>query len=462
MAQKVTPNLVFTVIRHEPELIAPSKPTPHEFKLLSDIDDQHSLRFHFPVVQFYPSNKENVHSDPVKVIRDALAEALVFYYPFAGRLREVSGGKLVVDCTGEGVLFIEADADVTMEQFGEALHPPFPCVEELLYNVPGSDGILNSPLLLIQVTRLLCGGFIFALRLNHTMSDALGLVQFMMAIGEIARGAHTLSVQPVWQRELLNARDPPHVTCTHHEYDEVANTKDTIASLLVDVDYRSFTFGPTELLALRKLVPKHLSKCSTFDVLTACLWRCRTIALQLDPDEEVRFLCLVNARGRLDMWLPAGYYGNAFVIPAAISTVKKLSQNSLGYALELVMKAKSSVTTEYVRSVADLMVTRGRPPLQAAGSWLVSDFTRVGLRDVDFGWGKAVYGGMATGRVGDIPGLFNFFVPFRNNKGENVVVVPLCLPAAAMERFVKVLGSMLVGKHQLVNGTASCQIKSVL
>ncbi|KAM7489477.1 hypothetical protein LguiB_026961 [Lonicera macranthoides] len=462
MAQKVTPNLVFAVRRHEPELIAPSKPTPHEFKLLSDFDDQHSLRIQIPVLQFYPSNKENVHSDPVKVIRDALADVLVFYYPFAGRLREVSGGKLVVDCTGEGVLFIEADADVRMEQFGEALHPPFPCVEELLYNVPGSDGILNSPLLLIQVTRLLCGGFIFALRLNHTMSDGLGLVQFMMAIGEIARGAHTLSVQPVWQRELLNARDPPRVTCTHHEYDEVANTKDTIASLLVDVDHRSFTFGPTELLALRKLVPKHLSKCSTFDILTACLWRCRTIALQLDPDEEVRFLGIVNARGRLDMSLPAGYYGNAFVFPAAVSTVKKLSQNSLGYALELVMTAKSSVTTEYVRSVADLMVTRGRPPLQAAGSWLVSDLTRVGSRDVDFGWGKAVYGGVATGWVGDIPGLINFFVPFRNNKGENVVVVPLCLPAAAMERFVKVLGSMLVGNHQLVNGTASCQIISAL
>ncbi|KAM7510637.1 hypothetical protein LguiB_009512 [Lonicera macranthoides] len=366
-------------------------------------------------------NKENVHSDPVKVIRDALAEALVFYYPFAGRLREVSGGKLVVDCTGEGVLFIEADADVRMEQFGEALHPPFPCVEELLYNVPSSDGILNSPLLLIQVTRLLCRGFIFALCLNHTMSDALGLVQFMMAIGEIARGAHTQSVQPVWQRELLNARDPPRVTCTHHEYDEVASTKDTIASLLVDVDYRSFTFGPTEF------------------------WPFASLSLHTYP--SVRFLCLVNARSRLDMLLPAGYYGNAFVFPAAISTIKNLSQNSLGYALELVMKAKSCVTTEYVRSVADLMVTRGRPPLQAAGSWLVSDFTRVGLRDVDFGWGKAVYGGMATGRVGDIPGLFNLFVPFRDNKGENVVVVPLCLPAAAMERFVKVLGSSIMSQY---------------
>lgn len=87
----------------------------------------------------------------MKVIRDAIAESLVFYYPFAGRLREGPGRKLMVDCTGEGVVFIEADADVTLSEFGDALQPPFPCLEELLYDVPGSAGVLNCPLLLIQV-----------------------------------------------------------------------------------------------------------------------------------------------------------------------------------------------------------------------------------------------------------------------------------------------------------------------
>ena len=86
----------------------------------------------------------------MKVIREALAQTLVFYYPFAGRLREGPGRKLVVECTGEGMMFIEADADVTLEQFGNALQPPFPCLEELLFDVPGSGGVLNCPLLLIQ------------------------------------------------------------------------------------------------------------------------------------------------------------------------------------------------------------------------------------------------------------------------------------------------------------------------
>jgi len=144
-------SLVFTVKRREPELITPSKPTPHEIKLLSDIDDQDSLRWQVPGIQFYNYDPNMEEKDPVDVIRKALAKTLVFYYPFAGRLREGLGRKLMVDCNGEGALFIEADADVTLKQFGDALHPPFPCIDELLYDVPGSSDVINTPLLLIQV-----------------------------------------------------------------------------------------------------------------------------------------------------------------------------------------------------------------------------------------------------------------------------------------------------------------------
>ncbi|KAJ0511522.1 putative benzyl alcohol O-benzoyltransferase [Helianthus annuus] len=152
MTQQITTTpLTFTVRRHPPELIVPAKPTPRELKPLSDIDDQEGLRFHIPFFHIYGSNPKMGNKNPVSVIREALAKALVFYYPFAGRLKEGQGRKLMVDCSGEGVLFIEAEADVTLKQFGVELQPPFPCREELLYDVPGSSGILDSPLLLIQV-----------------------------------------------------------------------------------------------------------------------------------------------------------------------------------------------------------------------------------------------------------------------------------------------------------------------
>ncbi|KAK4714123.1 hypothetical protein R3W88_020030 [Solanum pinnatisectum] len=439
--------LVFTVRRRKAELITPAKPTPRETKFLSDIDDQEGLRFQIPVINFYRNDSDystGGNHDPVKVIKKAIAETLVFYYPFAGRLREGNGRKLMVDCTGEGVMFVEADADVTLEEFGDELQPPFPCLEELLYDVPGSAGVLNCPLLLIQVTRLKCGGFIFALRLNHTMSDAAGLVHFMTAVGEMARGASVPSTLPVWCRELLNSRNPPRVTCTHHEYDEVPDTKGTIIPLDGMV-HKSFFFGPSEVSALRRFIPPHLRKSSTFELLTSVLWRCRTISLKPDPEEEVRVLCIVNARSKFNPPLPNGFYGNAFAFPVAVTTAAKLCKNPLGYALELVKKAKSDVTDEYMKSVADLMVMKGRPHFTVVRTYLVSDVTRAGFGEVDFGWGKAVYGGPAKGGVGAIPGVASFYIPFKNKNGENGIVVPVCLPAFAMEIFVEELDGMLKG-----------------
>ncbi|KAJ4951315.1 hypothetical protein NE237_028147 [Protea cynaroides] len=428
--------LVFTVRRREPELVAPAKPTPHEFKFLSNIDDQQTLRFQIPVIQIYQNEPAMRGQDPVKVIRKAIAETLVFYYPFAGRLRKGPGRKLVVDCTGEGIMFIEADASVRLEQFGDALQPPFPCLDELLYDVPGSSAILGCPLLLIQVTRLMCGGFIFALRLNHTMSDASGLVQFMSAVGEIARGAQMPSVSPVWERVLFQPRDPPRVTFLHREYDEMPNSKATLIPP-DDMVFRSFFFGPTDVAALRKHVPLHLRTCSTFEVLTACLWRCRTIAIQPDPEEDVRVIFVVNARAKFEPPLPVGYYGNALANTVAISSAAKLCKNPVGYALELVKRAKANVTEEYMRSLVDLIALKGPPPITFVRTYVVSDLRGAGFKEVDFGWGQPVYGGPALVK------MTSFYIPFRNNKGEDGIVVTFYLTRPAMERFEKEIESMI-------------------
>ena len=144
-------SLVFKVERSEPVLIAPAKPTPYEIKNLSDIDDQKGFRFQIPSVLIYRNVVGMEGRDPIKIIRDAIAKALIYYYPFAGRLREGRNHKLMVECTGEGVMFIEANAHVRLDEFGDVLKPPFPCMHDLLSNIPGSDGTLDCPLVLIQV-----------------------------------------------------------------------------------------------------------------------------------------------------------------------------------------------------------------------------------------------------------------------------------------------------------------------
>ncbi|CAN1246247.1 Benzyl alcohol O-benzoyltransferase [Linum grandiflorum] len=176
----------------------------------------------------------------------------------------------------------------------------------------------------------------------------------------------------------------------------------------------SFLFGPTEITALRHCVHTP-TRASRFEILAACLWKCRTAALEPDdPNQEMRMILPVNSRGRLvNPPLPKGYYGNAQALPVAVAPAHELCQKPLAYALDLVRKAKSKVKDEYMKSVAD---------------------------KVDFGWGEAVYGGP----IGPDPARVTNFCMLAGSNKEGIVLIS-SLPVVAMERFVKELESMLHG-----------------
>lgn len=286
-----------------------------------------------------------------------------------------------------------------------------------------------------------------AIFLNHTMSDAAGIVQFMSAVGELARGAEAPAIIPVWQRNILSARNPPRVTCTHHEYGTHLVYGDTTEGSLIPPDNmveRSFLFTGTDISALCSSIPQHLGLFTSFEIAVACTWRCRAISLSLDPNEEIRISCLVNCRKRFDPPLPAGYYGNAIVYPAAVTTAARLSRNPFHYAVELVRSAKAQATEEYVKSVADLMVMSGRPAFRAAGTYMVSDLRWAGFGEVDFGWGTAAYGGLAQCGIDLAPGVVSYALPYKDAKG---MVVTMCLPPNAMDKFINELHKLL-GKER--------------
>ncbi|KAG6571217.1 Benzyl alcohol O-benzoyltransferase, partial [Cucurbita argyrosperma subsp. sororia] len=122
--------------------------------------------------------------------------------------------------------------------------------------------------------------------------------------------------------------------------------------------HRFIFFSPLQITALRQTLPIHLRHCSSFELIAAYVWCLRTIALQLSPKEEVRFLCIMNLRSKINS-LSLGYYGNAFVFPTQLTTATMLCRNPLGYAVELIRKAKAKMTKEYIRSVVDFIVIRG-------------------------------------------------------------------------------------------------------
>lgn len=451
----------FPIHRRQTILVPPAVPTPAEKKPLSDVDDQDLLRTHTSFVFLYPHRPSMAGRDPADVIRRALSGALVHYYPLAGRVREGPRRKLYVECTGgggaEGVIFIVADAEVRLDQLGPAPSPPFPCMDELLYISPEWEGVVGTPLVVVQVTRLACMGFVLAVRVNHALADAKGVAIFLTAIGEIARGAHAPAVPPVWRRELLSARTPPRVTGVHHGYNDfvpAADDNDEYGSggahaMAEDENlHHSFFFGAKEVAAVRR----HLNgaSCSTFDAIAAGIWKCWAAAWDFDAGDEVRLYFAVDARRKLrQITLGDGYYGNVIVVPAAVATAGELRRSPGSRAVELVRGVKGMVDEEYVRSLADLMEVEGRPAMELDRAYCTSDLTRSGLDQVDFGWGEPVYAGPTMG------GSFGFMSwtyhgRVRNEKGEEGVLVPLCFPRRVMDRFKVELHNMITSGANLV------------
>ncbi|PUZ69717.1 hypothetical protein GQ55_2G133900 [Panicum hallii var. hallii] len=440
------PSLItFPVRRGERQLVGPARPTPYVFKMLSDIDDQDVLRFYRSGIFFYRSNASKAALDPVKVIKSALAEALVHFYPLAGRLRELQPTrKLVVECTGEGVVFVEADADVRMDDLGDSLAPPVPCYDKLLCEPESPTAfVVDRPLIYVQVTRLRCGGFIFGFQICHCMADGMGIVQFLTALTECARGVPGAPiVRPVWERELLTASWPPEITHDHQEYAPLPNPGKDMVTPSDVFAHHAFFFGPSEIDAIRSQAPPTLrSTASRFDLVGAFMWRCRTAALGFDPDDAVRLHIFVNARvrNRSRRTVPTGYYGNAFAFAAASAPAGELCRRPLGYALQLLVEAKARASQEgYVQSVASFNAAHRRPPFPKARTYLISDVTQAGLLAVDFGWGRPLYGGPATTM------LATFHQEGRNEAGEAGILVPIRLPTLAMERLKQQLRKELL------------------
>ena len=73
---------------------------------------------------------------------------MVDYYPFTRRLRNADKGKIIVDCIVQGVLLVEVDTDISLEEFGD-LSPPIPHALEFINNAQVSDPLIDSPFLLL-------------------------------------------------------------------------------------------------------------------------------------------------------------------------------------------------------------------------------------------------------------------------------------------------------------------------
>jgi benzyl alcohol O-benzoyltransferase len=291
-----------------------------------------------------------------------------------------------------------------------------------------------------QVTRFKCGGFAIGVSICHNMADAFGVIQFLKCVTDLARGDEHPAVLPVWDRELLTARNPPDLTSL--PFVQESHESSPVQPMAMDKMVGCyFLFGPREIAALRSQVTE---PATNFELITAAMWMCRAEAIALalgcgsagsqQQRASSSLLITMNVRGKAKLTppLPRGFYGNGFVF---VEAELRGATRSLGGTVELVQKAKRGMTEEYVKSMVDLFSLGGAAPYAQGWTFVVSDITRIGEDELDLGWAERVAGGVPIVGNDDATKMVSYQMRCKNADDEDCVVASMYLPEPAMNKF---------------------------
>lgn len=432
-------------------MIKPTEPTWKGVLPLSEWDIVGTIT-HIPTIYFYqPSNEWlNQPQTITNTLKGSLSKALVPFYPLAGRLQWLEGGRLQLICNSEGVKFIEAESQFKLQEFGD--FTPSPLYNYLIPSVDYSLSINEIPPLLVQLTRFSCGAICLSLNISHAVVDGQSALHFISEWSRLARG-EPIEIVPFLNRTLLKAGELPiGIPCLNHsEFNHpplLLGQSDNIEERKKKTTIALLKLKKNQVEKLKDVANKGISSSNMkpytrYESIAGHVWICASKARKHKNEQPTALGICIDARNRLQPPLPKGYFGNASLDVIATSNAGDLVTKPLSYATSKIREAIMKVTNEYVWSAIEYL--KKQPDLKrfqdlhALGSdqgpfygnpniGIVSWLT-LPMYGLDFGWGKEIYMG---------PGTHDFdgdSLILQSTSGDGSLIVALCLQVPHMEDF---------------------------
>ncbi|KAK6131451.1 hypothetical protein DH2020_034792 [Rehmannia glutinosa] len=372
------------------EKIKPFSPTPDHLKLYKiSLLDQIIPPVFAPAVLYFAPDNSNSISQKIQILKDSLALTLSHFYPFAGVIKDA----LSVDCNDDGLPFLVTKVKGQISNFLKS--PDMQLINKLLPSeFSWSEGAgPGANVGIIQLNYFECGGMAICVILAHHITDATTLCTFLKSWSANARGCAEIVCpnyisQSVFPQKVAMQKES-HLFYSLQQFLKVGKfvTKRYV-----------FDASAISTLKSQSNSDEHLTR---VEIVSAFIWKCFILAVGKEKSgngEKKPFLLTqpVNLRRRADPNFPEGCFGNFIWLAAAKWTINSTDME-LKELVNEVKRAMSKIDKEFVKKLQGEngyyenfeMFKKGIP--EEANWFALSSWSKIGLYDVDFGWGRPVW-----------------------------------------------------------------------
>ncbi|KAK2987336.1 hypothetical protein RJ640_023637 [Escallonia rubra] len=378
------------------ENIKPASPTPLHLRRynLSALDQIVPPHMYVPGVLFYLNN--NKDTTPINFfptisnhLKQTLSETLTRYYPFAGKINDDLS---YIDCNDEGVYYVEAKVSYGLREF--LSQPDVQLIQLLTPNNPRPlESMSGNYVILVQVNIFDCGGIAIGTCASHKTADGATFGAFMNAWSHFAACGSLEEVHnPSFTAPSLF---PPNSSVLCKWPFKTSGKNESVT--------RRFVFHGKALAALRAQAASitHVQYPTSVEAVAAVIWGCAIEAISKVTNEgpkKTSILAIpVNLRTRMRPVLPKSSIGNlvwtAFAqhmpdakleFPCIVDRIKKAFAK-VDYDFVETMKGNEGYAkvSECLKEYAELLHN-----IDEDNCLVLSSLRKVGISEVDFGWGK--------------------------------------------------------------------------
>lgn len=410
--------------------------------------------------------------DLITSLKHALSTTLSHFPALAGRLETDPSGHVHIVCNDAGVEFIQAKAKrLSIQHILSPLDVPN-CVKGFFaYDGTISYSGHSKPLVAVQVTELADGVFI-GCTVNHAVTDGTSFWHFFNTFADFCKGAKKISKSPNFCRNTtfdspavlkfpaggpkvtFSGEEPLRERIFHFSREAIVKLKYRANNGNVVPNWNCNCNCNGNGIAKGKVAPvtesslkTRAEEISSFQSLSAQLWRCVTRARKLPPYKTTTFRMAINCRHRLEPRLEPYYFGNAIQSIPTVAAAGELLTRDLHWGADMLHENVVAHDDATVRKgVADW---EKAPRLFPLGNFDGASITmgsspRFPMYDNNFGWGRPL--AVRSGRANKFDGKISAF-PGREGNGSvdlEVVLAPETMAGLEQdEEFMQYVSEMV-------------------